>query len=74
MVLEEVPMADIIKSDVRTYVRELIAKEFGTNTNAEKVFSDNPETNTGGSRNGRQQTVYNQPLMGKQVENRRQSR
>ena len=34
-------MADIIKIDVRTYVRELIAKEFGTHAYTEKVLSDN---------------------------------
>ena len=33
-------MTDIIKDDVQTYVRELIAKEFESNNNEEKVFSD----------------------------------
>ena len=33
-------MADIVKSDVLTYVRELIAKEFGIYAKAQKVPSD----------------------------------
>ncbi len=65
-------MADIIRSDVRTYVRELIAKEFGTNTNAEKVSSEDRKTVSDESRDGQHRPIYNQPLMGKQVENRRQ--
>jgi hypothetical protein len=36
----EAKMIDIIKDDVQTYVRELIAKEFESNNNEEKVFSD----------------------------------
>ncbi len=67
-------MADIMKSDVRTYVRELIAKEFGTDANTEKVFSGIPETIKGESRNGEQQPFYHQPKMKNQVENRRQPR
>ena len=45
-------MADIKKNDVRTYVRELIAKEFDTNINAEKVPSDNRKTIPDESRDG----------------------
>jgi hypothetical protein len=59
---KEAKMADIIKSDVRTYVWELIAKEFGTNTNSEKVLSDGLETITNGYRNERFQPLYNQPF------------
>jgi hypothetical protein len=58
-------MADIIKNDVRTYVRELIAKEFGTNTDAEKVPTDNRKTISDGSRDGQHRPLYNQPLTGK---------
>jgi hypothetical protein len=58
-------MADIKKNDVRTYVRELIAKEFGTNTHAEKVSSDNRKTISEESRDGQHGPLYNQPLMGK---------
>jgi hypothetical protein len=71
---QEVKMADIMKDDVRTYVKDLIAKEFGTNPHAEKVLSDNPQTITGESRNGERQPFYNQPSMERQVENWRQSR
>ncbi|MEJ2158836.1 MAG: hypothetical protein P8X96_26195 [Desulfobacteraceae bacterium] len=55
-------MADIIISDVHTYVRELIAKEFGSNTHSEKVLSDDLATNTDGYRNERFQALTNQPL------------
>jgi hypothetical protein len=58
-------MADIMKDDVRTYVRELIAKEFGTHIDTEKVLSDNPKIGTGESRNGQQQPFCNQSLMEK---------
>jgi hypothetical protein len=34
-------MADIVKDDVQTYVRELIAKEFESNNKEENIFSDN---------------------------------
>jgi hypothetical protein len=59
---KEAKMADIIKSDIQTYVRELIAKEFGTNAHFEKVNSDDLMTNTGGYRNERFQPLTNQPL------------
>jgi hypothetical protein len=54
-------MADIIKNDVRTYVRELIAKEFGTNTNAGQVPSDNRKTISDESRDGQHRPLCNQP-------------
>ena len=40
-------MADIMKDDVRTYVEELIKREFSTKNNEGKVLSDNRITNTG---------------------------
>jgi hypothetical protein len=43
-------MNDIIKYDVRTYVQELMKKEFPSKNNKEKVFSENRETDTGGHR------------------------
>jgi hypothetical protein len=61
---KEAKMADIIKSDVQTYVRELIAKEFGTYTKAEKVPSDIRKTISGESRNGQHRPLYNQPFGG----------
>jgi hypothetical protein len=39
-------MADIIKDDVRTYVEELIKREFSTKNNEGKVLSVNRKTNT----------------------------
>ena len=51
-------MDDIIKYDVRTYVEELIKKEFSSKNNEEKVFSDNGKTNTGEHRN-----VQRHPLL-----------
>ena len=65
-------MADIIKNNVRTYVREMIAKEFGTDTNAERVPSDNRKTSSDESRDGLHRRLYNQPLMGKEIETWRQ--
>ena len=46
-------MADIRKSDVQTYVRELIAKEFGTYASTKKVPSDIEKTVLVELRNGR---------------------
>ena len=37
-------MADIINYDVRTYVQELMKKEFSSKNNEEKVFSENRKT------------------------------
>ena len=58
-------MADIQKKNVRAYVRELIAKEFGTNANAEKGPSDKRDTLSDESRDEKPGPFYNQPLMGK---------
>ena len=40
-------MDDITKYDVRTYVEELIKKEFSSKNNEEKVLSENRKTDTG---------------------------
>ncbi len=40
-------MDNIIKYDVRTYVQELIKKEFSSQNNEEKVLTENCKTNTG---------------------------
>jgi len=40
-------MTDIIKYNVRTYVEELIKKEFSSKNNEEKALSDKRKTNTG---------------------------
>jgi len=40
-------MDDIIKYDVRTYVEELIKKQFSSKNNQEKVLSENRKTDTG---------------------------
>ena len=55
-------MADIRKDDVRKYVRELIAKEFGSNKNGKNVLSDNFKTTVGGYGDGQLQPSYNQLL------------
>jgi hypothetical protein len=52
---QEVKMADIRKDDVRTYVRELIAKDFGSNNIGKKVYSDR-------YRDEHHQPFYNQSL------------
>jgi hypothetical protein len=39
-------MDDIIKYDVRTYVEELIKKEFASKNNEEKIFSENRKADT----------------------------
>jgi len=44
-------MDDIINYDVRTYVEELIKKEFSCNNCEEIVLSDKGKTNTGEHRN-----------------------
>jgi hypothetical protein len=45
-------MADIMKDDVRTYVEELIKKEFLFKKNEEKIFSDKCKAGPGETRNG----------------------
>jgi hypothetical protein len=59
---KEVKMADIIKSDVRTYVRDLIAKEFGSNKNGINDPSDNLKKAMGGYRDEQDQPLYSEPL------------
>ena len=46
-------MADILKDDVQTYVRELISKEFGYSNNEDKAPSDNRKFNQDEHRNQR---------------------
>ena len=43
-------MTDIIKYDVRTYVQELIKKNFSSKNNEEKALSENRKTDTGEDR------------------------
>jgi hypothetical protein len=57
---KETKMADIIKSDLRTYVRELIAKELGYGKKGKNVLPDNPKTTMGGYRDAQHQPIYNQ--------------
>ena len=45
-------MADIMKDDVRTYVEELIKREFSTKSEKERILSDNGKTNADESRPG----------------------
>ena len=46
-------MADIMKDDVQTYVRELISKEFKSNHKDDRAPSDNRQLNEGEHRNVR---------------------
>jgi hypothetical protein len=55
-------MADIRKDGVRTYVRELIAKDFGSNNIGKKVYSDTLKTTMGRYRDEHHQPFYNQSL------------
>jgi len=55
-------MADIIKSDVQTYVRDLIANEFRSNKNGINDPSDNLKTTMRGYRNEQHQPLYSAPL------------
>jgi len=50
-------MADILKDDVHTYVRELISKEFESNNNEDKAFSNNRKSNMGDHRNQQKRSV-----------------
>jgi hypothetical protein len=57
---KETKMADILKSDVRTYVRELIAKELGSSIKGKNVLSDNPKTSMGGYHDAQHRPIYDQ--------------
>ena len=50
-------MADILKDDVQTYVRELISKEFESINNEDKAPSDNRKLNQGEHRNQQNRPV-----------------
>lgn len=52
-------MADILKYDVQTYVRELISKEFGSNDKKYKAPPDNRKLNEGELRKGQNRSVWN---------------
>lgn len=54
-------MADIRNDQIRTYVLELIAKEFESNDNGEKALSDNFKTITCGYRVRQRLTFYEKP-------------
>ena len=56
-------MADIMKDDVQAYVRDLIAKEFESINNEEKVLSDNRTLNASEHRNGQGRSDCNHSLM-----------
>ena len=56
-------MADILKNNVQTYVRELIAKEFKSKNNEEKVFLEHCKINTGDHQGGQRRPLGNDPLM-----------
>lgn len=60
-------MDDIIKYDVRTYVEELVKKEFSFKNNEEKIFSDNSKTNTGENRNVQRRSLLHSPNNGRMV-------
>lgn len=50
-------MADILKDDVQTYVRELISKEFESSNNEDKAPSYNRKLNKGKHRNQQNRPV-----------------
>lgn len=50
-------MADILKDDVHTYVRELISQEFKFCSNEDYAPSDNRESNMDEHRNGQNRPV-----------------
>jgi len=54
-------MDDITKYDVKTYVEELMKKEFPSKNNKEKVLSDNRKTDADENRNGRRHPYGNHP-------------
>ena len=64
-------MADIMKDDVQAYVRDLIAKEFESINNEEKVLSDNRTLNADEHRNGQRRSDYNHLLMEEYLKVRR---
>ena len=51
-------MADILKDTVQTYVRELIAKEFGSINNKDKFSSDKRKLNKGEQRNEQKRPIW----------------
>ena len=53
----EEKMADILKDDVRTYVRELISKVFESDNNEDKAPSGNRKLNKGEQRDGQNRPV-----------------
>ncbi len=56
-------MADIMKDDVRTYVKKLILKEFRSNNYERKVLPDNLKTIAGEHRDGQCRPLCNYPFM-----------
>ena len=51
-------MADILKDNVQTYVRELIAKEFESINNKDKFSSDKRKLNKGEQRNEQKRPIW----------------
>ena len=58
-------MADILKYDVQTYVRELISKEFGSGNNEGKTPVDNRKFNEGEHRDQQNRSLWNCSLKDK---------
>ena len=52
-------MTDIIKYNVRTYVEELIKKEFWSKNNKEKALADKRKKNTDDHLNAQRRPLYN---------------
>ena len=59
LIHREEKMADILKNDVQTYVRELISKEFESINNEDNAPSDNRKLNDDEYRNGQNRSVWN---------------
>jgi len=62
-------MADILKDDFHTYVRELISKEFGSSNNEDKAPSGNRKFNQGEHWNQQNRSVWNCSLKGRTTGN-----
>jgi hypothetical protein len=62
-------MEDILKDNVQTYVRELIAKEFGSINNKDKFSSDKRKLNKSEQRNAQSRPIWSCSLNGNDVKN-----
>lgn len=50
-------MADIVKNDVQTYIRELISKEFKSNNHQDKAPADSRTLNKAEHRDGQKRAL-----------------